>query len=353
MPLSPEGPLRSRDDRPPLGMLPAEAAAAAASAEEAARVPALAQRRASLMLVVACALWGASFTWVKHAQAGMAEASGHGPGQTLWVPVLYIGWRFALAALLWALLFPKSLRGWTWRSVRRSLFVGALLALGMILQLLGLDRTSQSTCAFLTSLTIIFTPLSQWLFLRRPPPKRMLVCVVLGAAGVYLMTAAGRGEMAPNELLGVVCGIACAAAFSLHIVAVVHYGREEDPWRLTLGQFVTLGVLGLILAPAFGAGLGDMSLSGQYEMISHPSVAANLVLATVFATLGAFGLMFRYQPRVSATRGAIIYQTEPVFASAYAWAFAASGMTVFAVAGAVTILAANLIAELRLARSPS
>ncbi len=343
-------PTRAPDGEPPVPMLPAEAAAVAA---EGGGPPARAQRRASLMLVLACALWGASFTWVKHAQAGMAGAAGREPGQTLWVPVLYIGWRFTLAALLWVVLFPRSLRGWTWRSVRRSLFIGALLAVGMILQLLGLDRTTQSTCAFLTSLTIIFTPLSQWFFLRRSPPRRMLVSVALGAAGIYLMTAAGRHEMEPSELLGVAFGVACAAAFSLHIVAVAHYGREEDPWRLTLGQFLTLGVLGLVLAPAFGAGLKNISFAGQYGMLSSPGVAVNLALATVFATLGAFGLMFRYQPRVSATRGAIIYQTEPVFASAYAWAFAASGMTGLAVAGAATILTANLIAELRPGRSPS
>ena len=304
-----------------------------------------ARRRAPVMLVLACALWGASFTWVKHTQAGMAEAHGLEPGATLWVPVLYIGWRFLAASVLWAVAFPRSLRGWSLKGLRRSALMGLLLALGMILQLLSLDRISQATCAFLTSLTIVFTPLAQWVLLRKAPPRRMLLCVALGAAGVYLMTAAGGDEMKPNELLGVGLGVCCAAAFSLHIVAVAHYGKEEDPWRLSLGQFLVLGVLGFLLSPVFGA---DVSPSRQYAMLAFPGVAVNLGLATVFATLGAFGLMFRYQPRISPTRGAIIYLTEPVFAAAYAWAFAASGMTALAIAGALAILSANLVARARL-----
>jgi drug/metabolite transporter (DMT)-like permease len=303
------------------------------------------------MLVFACALWGASFTWVKASLVGMAAARGGKAADFLWVPVLYIGWRFILGAVLWAVVFRRSLKGWTLKTARRSVLLGALLFVPMAMQLLGLDRTSQSVSAFLTSLTIVFTPLTLWILFRERPSGRVALGVLFGMGGVYLMSFAGSREAAPGELAGVALGVACALGFSLHIVGIDRWGREEDPFRLTLGQFVAVGVIGLAAAPLFGAGWNDLSAGGQWAMLSHEGVARDLLLAIVFSTLGAFGLMFRYQPRVSASRATIIYLTEPIFASAYAWAFAASGMKAAGIAGGALILAANFVSRRR-GRSP-
>ena len=92
-------------------------------------VPGASGRRATLMLVVACALWGMSFTWVKDCQAGMAMASGRGPGELLWVPILFVGWRFLASAIVWAAVFPRALRGWSRGTARRSVLLGVLLGL--------------------------------------------------------------------------------------------------------------------------------------------------------------------------------------------------------------------------------
>ncbi len=307
--------------------------------------------RAAAMLVLACALWGASFTWVKASLAGMAVARGGKPGGFLWVPVLYIGWRFVLGAALWGIVFRRSLRGWTLKTARRSVLLGGLLVAPMILQQLGLDRTSESVSAFLTSLTIVFTPLTLWALFRERPSGRVALGVLFGTGGVYLMTLAGRTDVDPGELAGVALGVACALGFSLHIVGIDRWGREEDPFRLTLGQFATAGVVALAVTPLFGAGWADLAPSVQWSMFAHEGVAMNLGLAIVFSTLGAFGLMFRYQPRVSASRATIIYLTEPIFASVYAWVFAASGMTTAGIAGGALILAANFVSRRR-ARKP-
>ncbi|MHC4252614.1 MAG: DMT family transporter [Planctomycetota bacterium] len=333
------------DDGPAVlpGGPPAPAGAPAPRADDA---------RAAGMLVLACALWGASFTWVKAGLSGMAAARGGKAADFLWVPALYIGWRFILGAALWGIVFRRSLKGWTRRTARRSVLLGALLFVPMFLQLLGLGRTSESVSAFLTSLTIVFTPLTLWLLFRERPSGRVALGVLFGMGGVYLMSFAGSREAAPGKLAGVALGVACALGFSLHIVGIDRWGRDEDPFRLTLGQFATVGVLGLVAAPLFGAGWDDLAPGAQWAMLSHEGVARDLVLAVVFSTLGAFGLMFRYQPRVSASRATIIYLTEPIFASLYAWVFAASGMTAFGVAGGALILAANFVSRRRADLAP-
>jgi drug/metabolite transporter (DMT)-like permease len=307
--------------------------------------PRTSDRRAAGMLVLACALWGASFTWVKATLVGMAAARGGVPRDFLWVPVLYIGWRFVLGAILWGIVFRRSLKGWTWKTARRSVFLGVLLVAPMIAQQLGLARTSESVSAFLTSLVIVFTPLTLWIFFRERPSARIALGVLFGAGGVYLMTFAGKSVTEPGELAGIALGIACALGFSLHIVGIDRWGREEDPLRLTLGQFATAGLVALVAVPFFGAGVEDLSPRVQWEMFTHDGVTLNLALAIVVSTIGAYGLMFRYQPRVKASRATIIYLVEPVFASAYAWVFASSGMTALGIVGGVIILAANFVSR--------
>jgi len=309
-------------------------------------------RRAEGMLVLTCALWGASFTWENVTIVGMSAARGGGPSDLLWVPMYYVGWRFVLSAALWAIVFRRSLKGWTWRAVRRSVVLGALLAVPIVVQKFSLTRTSESVCAFLTSLTVVFTPLMLWLLLRKRPSRKIALGVLFGAGGVYLMTLAGKSEVKPGELVGVALGVACAFGFSLHIIALDRWGRDEDPLRLTLGQFATAGVVALVAAPLFGAGTEDLAPRAQWAMFAHDGVALNFLLVIVVSTIGAYGLMFRYQPRVDPSHATIIYLIEPVFASAYAWVFASRGMTTWAIAGGALILAANFVSRGRRSATP-
>src|SRR5439155_2318756 len=129
--------------------------------------------------------------------------------------------------------------GWTWRGVRSIGSVGALVAVALVVQHLGLDRTSEAVSAFLTSLTILFVPLILTLALRKPPAPVMWLGVVLATAGVWLMTGAAPGGFGVGEVLG----LACALAFTLYILAVNAVSKSEHAWRLTAGQFLVVGLI--------------------------------------------------------------------------------------------------------------
>jgi drug/metabolite transporter (DMT)-like permease len=74
-------------------------------------------------------------------------------------------------------------------------------------------------------------------------------------------------------------------------------------------------------------------------------VLLDLSMLTVFATIGGFGLMTFYQPRLDPARAALIYLIEPIFAAAYALVFAGRAMTAREALGGALILAANALAE--------
>ena len=305
-------------------------------------------RRATVALLVATVLWGGGFTWAKaageavHRELGLPDGSAFGP-------IFVLGWRFTLAAVALLLLVPRARLGWTWRGAWRATYIGLLLAFGLVLQHLGLDRTTEAVSAFLTSLTILFVPLILTIALGRPPAPVMWLGVVVATAGVWLMTGAAPTGFGVGEALG----LGCAFAFSVYLLAVNAVARAEDAWRMTAGQFLVVGVVCFLACAAFdgrsalrpGAAIGVVS--------SSPAVWGNVLLLTAFPTLGAFTLLNLYQPKLDPTRAALIYLLEPVVAAAYAWFAVGRTVGAIAAAGAALILVANVLVEMLSPKAPS
>ncbi|HYO09527.1 MAG TPA: EamA family transporter, partial [Tepidisphaeraceae bacterium] len=65
----------------------------------------------------------------------------------------------------------------------------------------------------------------------------------------------------------------------------------------------------------------------------------------VLASMGAFGLQFRFQPRIDPTRAALLYLVEPIFALAYAGIVSGRRLSAVGMLGAAMILVANVLAE--------
>ena len=299
--------------------------------------------RAALALLLATVLWGCGFTWAK--AAGDAVHHGVGlPTGSAFGPIFVLGWRFTLAAAV--LLFVRRARvGWTPRGARRTGGIGLLLAGAIVLQHLGLDRTSEAVSAFLTSLTIIFVPLILTVVLRKPPAPVMWLGVGLATAGVWLMMAAPSGFGAGEAL-----GLACALAFALYILAVNDVARSEDPWRMTAGQFLVVGLSCFATCAAL-EGPGSVNPAAAWKvLVSGRDVWLNVALLAVFPTIGAFTLLNLYQPKLDPTRAALIYLVEPVIATAYAWATVGRTLDPYTLLGAALILAANVVVEVLAAR---
>jgi drug/metabolite transporter (DMT)-like permease len=295
----------------------------------------------TLALLVATLAWGGSFTWAKAAGDGVNQAANL-PSGALLGPVLLLGWRFTAAGLLWLIIFPGARQGWTWRSFRRAIFLGALLWAGQTVQMLGLDRTSEAVNAFLTSLTVVFVPLLMVLIVRRPPPAALWLPVGLAAVGIWLMTGGAPTGFGAGEALG----LACAICFSAHMIALGEIGRDESPWRMAAGQLLTVGLASAATSLIVSPDIGVLTLQAQWDIVTTAGIWHHLVLLVTIATMTAFGLMFYFQPKVDATRAALIYLAEPIFASLYAYLMVGRTLSAMAILGAGLILSANVLVEL-------
>ena len=299
------------------------------------------ERTPSLALLAATLFWGFGFTWAKMGGAAVNAAMGLADGAYVG-PLFLLGWRFVLASLLWAVLFREARTGWTIRSALRGALLGTLLGAGLVLQHIGLDRTSEAVAAFLTALTIVFVPLLMTLVVRKPPTALQWGGVVVATLGVWLMTGATPSGFGVGEVLG----LSAAMVFSAYIIAVNTIVPNENPARMALGQFAGTGLMTIVACLFVHA--GPEALAQTPRVIGAPVVWINLALLVVFTTIGSFGLLNFFQPKVDPTRAALIYLVEPIFAAGYAYIATGRGPTsAVEITGALLILLANVVVELR------
>ena len=120
-----------------------------------------------------------------------------------------------------------------------------------------------------------------------------------------------------------------------------------EPAHLTVSFLGVTGLLALSGAAGWSVAGPGMSawLGWTVSMLERPDVLRDVGLMTVFSTLLAFHWMNVYQPRVSASRAALIYLLEPVFASAFSILWGHDRLTPQLVFGGALILGGNLLVE--------
>ncbi len=262
------------------------------------------------MLLLANFLWGLSFPLIKalvHAHQLAVPASG-----TWFITAYTVAPRFLIAALvLLVLLWPK-LRTFTGLECRQGVLIGVTAGIGMLFQNDGLQFTSASVSAFLTQFYAIMIP--TWLALRarRWPPALVLVSGALVLAGVAILgrfdfhaMRFGRGEL--ETLLS-------SVFFMMQILLL-----DDQKYAANRALPVTL-VMFSVQAALF-CGMAALTAPSAASLLtpwtSGAWVGFTLTL-TLFCTLGAYTLMTKWQPKITATEAGLIYCIEPLFASVLA-----------------------------------
>lgn len=275
--------------------------------------------QADLALVVSAFFFGTTFLVVQDA---VEDAE----------PMPFLAVRFLLGASVLGLL--ARCRPASPGEVRDGLAAGAALAVGYVLQTVGLQHTTAATSAFLTYLLVVFVPLIAYLVLRRRPHPSTLGGVALAVAGLVLLTGGAGGALGRGEVLT----LGCAVAFAAHIVMLGETAARHDPLRFTTVQLATVGV----------GCLGPSLVTGGLAL---PGAALGAAAFTgVLATALAFAAMVFAQRIVSPARAALILLLEPVFAVLMAWA-TGDPPAAATVAGGGLILAAVAVAEVLPARA--
>lgn len=270
-------------------------------------------------LIGVAAVWGSTFVMVKDAVQDYPVWS-------------FLGLRFAVASIAFLAIFPSTLKRMTRRNALVGLVAGVFLTAGYVFQTTGLVRTTAGKAAFITGMFVVITPFMQAAILRRMPRWTAWVGVASAVIGLWLLSGGGGGS---GWNVGDSLVLACAVAYSAHMIVLGSAGHGHDSRPLTFMQLLTAAVV-----------CGAVGLATESPPVpSDAGLWIALAVTGILASAVAFAIQTYAQKHLSPTRTALILICEPAFGGLFAWLLAGEALGPAGAAGAALILTGMAVSE--------
>jgi drug/metabolite transporter (DMT)-like permease len=293
------------------------------------------------MLILITMLWALSFPLTKN---WFIDAKNN-PGGFVVAGLTLVALRMLLAIVVLGVFLPRLF----WAPSRREFLIGLVLGLinsvGFIFQVTGLAWTSPALSAFVTSLASAWVPLLMLAIFRIGIHRLTFLGLMVGIVG-----AAVLGIDADQKLTfgwGEWLTFISTWFFSSVIVLLDRFGRGVESAHFTIPFIAGTGLPALLATMVVTSVRSESADWIQWTgmMITNPLMLRDLLLLTLVCTVLPFHWFNVYQPQVAASRAAIIYLLEPVFASIFSVAWGLDDLTLKLVIGGGMILAGNALVE--------
>ena len=282
--------------------------------------------RADLALLFCSLVWGGTFIVVKDALADVSIFA-------------YLAVRFALAALIMAVMFWRTLRSLDRHALWAGVQIGFFMFGGYAFQTTGLKFTTASKAAFITGSSVVLVPVFLAAFGRR----RINMWIWLGAfsalAGLYFLMIPPEGFGSLNR--GDAIALGCAVMFALHVIFIGQYVERHSVGVLSFLQVATTAVLATLAVPILAAGWEAPRLVWSGKLIFA------VLITAIGSTVIGFSFQTWAQQYTTPTHTAIFISLEPVFAVITAWIVAHERLSPRVWVGAGLILVGIVLAELK------
>lgn len=244
--------------------------------------------KANAFLILATAFWGLTFPLI-HSAVRFVN------------PNVFVFVRFAIAAIV---LLPFVNLGKTTKPLLwAGLVLGLLNAGTYMFQTIGLETIDPARSAFITGMGVVIVPFLLPFFRLGWPQAIDFTCGFICLLGLYILTGANLHGIS----IGDFWTLACAVCFALSVVFV---------------QWVTIHVKNYSLLNFYQIAFtipvaGLSSVSGNFKGLFHLQVIVALLFCAIFGNAIALFLQLKYQQYSTATKTALIFTLEPVFASIF------------------------------------
>jgi drug/metabolite transporter (DMT)-like permease len=275
------------------------------------------QTTVTAALVLVTAIWGITFVQVKDAVV-------------LYPLFAFTAVRFAIASAALALPAAPAIRTLGRRGLLAGVALGLLLGSGFVLQTAGLQRTTVSSTGFITGLYVVLTPIFALVLFRERIERAVWAGVATSLAGLALLAGVPAGSVAGDLLV-----LASTAAQALQIVLLERFAARYDPIALVFVQMVTVCAACTAIAVALG----------EFALPRGSTVWGALLVTGLFASALAYLVQAWAQQRISATRIALLFSLETVFAGLFGYVLAGDRLGLAGWSGCALILAGIVLAE--------
>lgn len=247
---------------------------------------------AFLMLFLVSVIWGATFPIIHNSVAKVD-------------PLVFVWIRFSIAGVVLLLIMWKKLRQRDIASFKYGVLLGLINGCTFVLQTLALQVLDSSRTAFLTATYIIMVPLLLPFFGFRKPTIGECIAAVICLYGVYIISGAHINAFKLGDFL-VLCSAISIALGLIVVEFAAKHTRSNMVFNFYQIIFTTIIPMGML----FGKHVTIPNNFGFWLSVSY---------CAVFATALAFLLQVKYQSVVGASKAALIFSLEAVFASVFAW----------------------------------
>jgi drug/metabolite transporter (DMT)-like permease len=271
----------------------------------------------ALLLVALC--WGINFVVEKNVLLSIT-------------PLMYLGYRFFLSAVLMAIIFRNRLKNISKQDITGGLVIGIFMLLGFLTQTAGLVYTTPSKSGFITGSNVVMVPFFAYVLTKRFPSASQIVGAVVTFGGLGIISISNNLTIDYGDILTILCAI----CFALQITFTEYYVKEADPINMAVIQVALAGIV------TMGMTIIQEPISLGFSL----DIWAAILFGVVFCTAGAFIVQNIAQKYTSSTHTAVILCTESVFAGIFSFLLWQELLTLKTISGFILILAGVLITEL-------
>ncbi len=277
--------------------------------------------QAEIYLLVIVIIWGSTFAIIK----GVLDQ----------IPTFtFLAYRFLLAALILYLIFWKRIKeNIDKTTLKKGVLIGIFLFLGYAFQTVGLKYTTATKTGFITGLSVVLVPIISHFFIKEKINRNSVIGVILAFIGLWFLNYGSSFIFNLGDFLVLLC----AVSFAMHIISVGLYAKKVDYVPLVIIQLTIVFVLCLLMAIIFER--PALHLSYSFD------VWWPIILTGVFATALAFYMQNRFQRYSTATKTAIIFSGEPIFAAVFAYFLLGEKVGLIAWAGGLLIIFGMIISQ--------
>ena len=191
-------------------------------------------------------------------------------------------------------------------TIKGGIVIGLCLAVGQNLQQLGIVYTDVGKAGFLTTLYIVFIPIL-YLFFGKKPDRKVFICVLLAAVGLYFISIKEGFVIEKGDILLILGAI----GYAVHLMVIAHYSPKTDNVMLSCIQFFVYSIISLIIAlfteDVTLSGIWDSRISLLYTGVLSSAVGYTISIVALKdfdATIGS--LILSLESIVAAIAGAAV-----------------------------------------------
>jgi len=279
----------------------------------------ISKTKADLGLLAVTIFWGTTFIVSKIALTEISLQN-------------YLAIRLSLAAIVMNLIAVRFRKELNKRTIRDGIIIGIFLFISYVFQMWGIQYTSASNAGFITGINVVLVPIFCIIFFRDKPQIASVIGVFLAFFGLFLLSGGSLSKLNIGDFLVFICAIAVA----FHVIFTGRYAPKNNIYLLTAVQLSTTAILSIIFAFFSSNLLVELTFN----------IFLVLVYLALFGTVFTFLMQTAMQRFTTATRTALVFSMEPVFAALFAYLIAGETLSVMGWTGGIFILAGMIVAEL-------